>query len=104
MAQQNDHGAAGHGAGGNAGGPKRFKIVVDGRQLESAEPRLTGLQIKTLAGVNTSFGLFLEGRGQASDRPIGDGEIVDLESHGKESFYIVPPANYGSSTRPGRDT
>jgi hypothetical protein len=99
---QDERGAAGQGGDGKAGGPKRLKIVVDGRQLESTEPRLTGLQIKTLAGVDTSFGLFLEGRGQGSDRPIGDGEIVDLEQHGKESFYTAPPANYGSGARPGR--
>lgn len=78
------------------GGPKRFKITVDGKHLESTESRLTGLQIKALAGVDTNFGLFLEGRGQAADRPIGDGEILDLESHGKETFYTVPPANYGA--------
>lgn len=78
------------------GGPKRFKITVDGKHFESTEPRLTGLQIKALAGVDTNFGLFLEGRGQVADRPIGDGEILDLESHGKETFYTVPPANYGA--------
>ena len=78
---------------------KKFKIVVDGRELESAESRLTGLQIKTLAGVNTSFGLYLEGRGHDSDRPIGDGDIVDLESLGKDRFYTAPPATYGSGAQ-----
>ena len=75
---------------------KKFRIVVDGRELESAESRLTGLQIKMLAGVNTSFGLYLEGHGHDSDRPIADSEIVDLERHGKERFYTAPPATYGS--------
>lgn len=98
---QSERGAEVQGAEGNGGGPKRFKISVDGRMLESTEPQLTGLQIKTLAGVDASFGLFLEGRGQGSDRPIGDGEIVDLEKHGKESFYTAPPANYGSEARQG---
>jgi hypothetical protein len=91
-----------HGSGPEDGdGIKRkeFKIVVDGRQLESADSHLTGLQIKTLAGANTTFGLYLEGRGHDSDRPIGDGEIVDLKSHGKDRFYTAPPATYGSGAR-----
>lgn len=100
---KDERGAAGQAEGGKTGGPKRYKIIVDDRELESAESRLTGLQIKMLAGVDTSFGLFLEGRGQESDRAIGDGEIIELERHGKEKFYTAPPANYGSGARPGRN-
>jgi hypothetical protein len=99
---QGNGGAVGQGESGK-GGPKQFKIVVDGHELKSAEPRLTGLQIKALAGVDATFGLFLEGRGEQPDRAIGDGEIIDLERHGKESFYTAPPANYGTNARRGRD-
>jgi hypothetical protein len=102
MSQAN-RSASGQGESGKPGAPKQFKIVVDGHQLESAESRLTGLQIKALAGVDATFGLFLEGRGERPDRPIGDGDIIDLDSHGKERFYTAPPANYGVGARWGFD-
>jgi hypothetical protein len=78
-------------------GPKRFNFAVDGRQFESAEAHLTGLQIKSIGGVDASFGLFLEGRGHGSDQPIADGEIVDLSAPGKEMFYSAPAATYGGA-------
>jgi hypothetical protein len=79
--------------------PKQYKLNVDGRQLETTEPRLTGLQIKALAGVDATFALYLEGKGQHPDQPISDSELVDLEAHGREAFYTAPPANYGVGER-----
>jgi hypothetical protein len=76
--------------------PKPFKFTVDGRPYESDDPTLTGQQIKRLAGVDASFGLFLEGHGHHPDQPIADTEKVDLRAPGKEHFFSAPPATYGA--------
>lgn len=73
-----------------------WKYEVDGRRYESDEPVLTGAQIKARAGVDPSAGLFLEGHGHESDRPIGDGDQVDFRVPGHESFYSMPPATFGA--------
>jgi hypothetical protein len=77
--------------------------VVDGRPYESAQPSLTGLQIKAAAGLDVGLGLFLEGHGKGSDRQIGDGEVVDLSAPGHDQFYSAPPANYGVGPTLGTD-
>jgi hypothetical protein len=82
--------------GGDDRGPKGYKLTVDGRHYETSQSRLTGLQIKSLAGVDASFGLYLEGRGQDADRQIADGDVVDVSAPGRETFYSAPPANYGA--------
>ena len=89
-----EHGQEEHG-GGHDHAP--FKFSVDGRPFESDQPVLTGAQIKARASVDPSFGLFLEGRGQAADQQIGDSQPVDLREPGRERFYTAPPANFGSS-------
>ena len=73
-----------------------WKYEVDGRRFESDEPVLSGAQIKARAGVDPSAGLFLEGHGHGSDRPIGDGDQVDFRTPGHESFYSMPPATFGT--------
>jgi len=90
-----------HGAGhGERDGGERshvvFKFSVDGRHYESEQPVLTGQQIKARAGVDASFGLFIEGHGHGPDQQIADTQSVDLRMPGLEHFYTAPPATYGS--------
>jgi len=65
---------------------------------------LTGAQIKEAirgAGktVDPAHTLVLEGHGDDADRPIGDGEQVDLshgkEEHGAKHFHCRPNADFG---------
>lgn len=73
----------------------KFRFTVDDKPFESDTPILTGAQIKARAGVDPSFGLFIEGHGQGSDQPVLDNQQVDLRDKGKERFYTVPAATYG---------
>lgn len=75
--------------------PQPFKINVDGQRFESARSVVTGLDIKTIAGVAADFVLYLEGRAGA-DRLVADAENLDLNLPGTESFYTSPPATFGS--------
>lgn len=93
--------ANGQGSGGAHETGREFKFSVDGRRFETPQERLTGLQLKAIAGIDPSFALFLEGRGHGSDRQIGDGDTVDLAAPGNEAFYATPPAIYGLSDHAG---
>ena len=73
-----------------------YHFSVDDKQLKSDQPILTGAQIKALAQVDPSFGLFLEGHGNDPNRQIADNESVDLRAPGIEKFYTAPPATFGS--------
>lgn len=75
---------------------KSYKFTVDDKHLESDVPVLTGQQIKARAGVDASFGLFIEGHGQAPDEQIADSQEVDLRQPGREKFHTAPPATYGA--------
>jgi hypothetical protein len=77
------------------GGPKKFKFSVDGREFETDQRSLTGAQIKALASIDPSFGLFLESRGNRPDQQIADSQTVHLGEPGREQFYAVPPATFG---------
>jgi hypothetical protein len=78
---------------------EKFKFSVDDKNLESDVPVLTGAQIKALAGIDASFGLFIEIHGRGSDEQIADNQSVDLSKPGREKFYAVPPATYGNTKR-----
>ena len=75
---------------------KEYKIHVDGKPLSSDQPVLTGAQIKALAQVDPSFGLYIEGRGTQPDQHVPDSQSLDLQEPGREHFYTVPPATFGS--------
>ncbi len=74
-----------------------FKFMVNEKPLESEQPVLTGAQIKALAQIDPSFGLFIEGRGQQPDQQIADSQSVDLRQPGRERFYTAPPATFGAA-------
>lgn len=76
---------------------KPFKFMVDNKPLESDDAMLTGAQIKARAGIDPTFGLFLEGKGKDADQSISDNQTVDLSEPGREHFYSAPPATYGTT-------
>jgi hypothetical protein len=78
--------------GGKAQGPKKFEFFVDGSKLESTEEFLTGAQIKAMAGIDPSVGLFEEA-GSGPDNQISNSATVDLKTH--RHFFTMPPAKMG---------
>ncbi len=69
-------------------------FFVDAKRFETEQTALTGAQIKAQANVTPTYQLFLEEEGDAPDKPISDGESVNLE-HKPKHFYAVPPATFG---------
>jgi len=74
---------------------RQFNFSVDGNQFHTGDQIVTGATIKRMAGVGPNFGLFLEGKGHAPDRQVGDSEAIDLALPGHERFYTTPPATFG---------
>lgn len=75
---------------------KEFHFYVDAKRYETDKPSLTGLEIKTIAGITPTYQLFLEEEGDQPDRAISDGEAVELKRGEKtRHFYAVPPATFG---------
>ncbi len=76
---------------------KTYKFFVDGKPFETESKYLSGAQIKAIAGVDPSYGLFLEEHGaDKPDKQISDTQSVDFAAPGVEKFYSVPPATFGS--------
>jgi hypothetical protein len=71
-----------------------YHFFVDGTKYETEKNQLSGLEIKTIAGVEGTYQLYLEEEGETPDRAISDGETVSLE-HGVKHFFAVPPATFG---------
>lgn len=69
-------------------------FFVDGKQYTSDKATLTGLEIKTIAGVPGNYQLFLEEEGDKPDRAISDGESIGLGGR-THHFFAVPPATFG---------
>jgi hypothetical protein len=65
---------------------KPYKLVVDQKQHEWPEKLISGSQIKTLANVDQSYGVWQQLPGP-DDPEIGDNETVDLSEPGKERFF-----------------
>ena len=71
-----------------------YDFFVDGKKYESEQSHLSGLEIKTKAGIAGNYQLFLEEEGETPDRAISDGDTVSLEGRVKH-FFAVPPATFG---------
>lgn len=65
---------------------KTFKLIIDHRPFEWPEPYITGAQIKKLAGVDPSYGVWQELPGP-EDPPVEDDQKVDLQEPGRERFF-----------------
>jgi Multiubiquitin len=65
---------------------KPFKLMVDQHLYEWNDPKITGAQIKALASVDPSFGVWQEIPGP-NDPPVADNQEVSLEGRGVERFF-----------------
>ena len=76
-------------------GQKLLHFFVDAKRYETAQPELTGAQIKAIAGITANYQLYLEEEGDRPDKAIGDGDVVNLTERVKH-FFAVPPATFGT--------
>lgn len=67
---------------------KRYVIHIDRKKYEVEDSRLTGAEIRRLAGLGEDVDLYLEEHGDEDDRPIADGDPVDLKNG--MHFYSTP--------------
>lgn len=68
-------------------GDASYRFVLDDRQFEWGAKFISGGTLKKLAGVDLqTYGVWLEVRG-AEDRPLGDGELLDLSKPGVERLF-----------------
>lgn len=67
-----------------------FKLLIDQKPYEWPERLITGAQIKQLANVDMSYGVWLEVHGPGDDLPIDNDEQVDLSQPGREHFFTAP--------------
>lgn len=66
---------------------KPFKIIVDQKRHNWAEPFITGLEVKNLAGVDpAAYDAWQDVRGP-EDILLGDDDRVDLRTPGTERFF-----------------
>lgn len=63
-----------------------FRLIVDHRPYEWPREQITGVQIKSLAGVDASYGVWQQ-LPSAEDPEILDNQVVDLSAHGTEKFF-----------------
>lgn len=75
---------------------KEYPFYVDANRFVTPSKSLTGAQIKAQATVTPTYQLFLEEEGDTPDKPISDGESVEMkEGEDIRHFYAVPPATFG---------
>jgi hypothetical protein len=65
---------------------QKYKIFIDQKPHEWPEQFITGLQIKKLAGVDQSYGVWQQLPGP-DDPEIGDNQKVDVSRPGTEHFF-----------------
>jgi hypothetical protein len=71
----------------------RVGIEVNGKTYEVGDDELSGRTIKELAGISIGNLLFRESKGDGDDEQIADDTVVELR--GDDSFYDMPPGNFG---------
>jgi hypothetical protein len=70
-----------------------FEIFIDSKLYKVDQVRMTGAQIKALAGLDGTYQLFLEETGDKPDRQINDSEVVDMKNG--LHFFASKPATFG---------
>lgn len=68
----------------------QFKIKIDQKPYEWPEQFITGAQVKQIANVDMSYGVWLDVHGPGDDQLIDDNEQVDLRPPGREHFFTAP--------------
>jgi Multiubiquitin len=65
---------------------QEFKLIIDTHPHTWHKSTITGAEIKNLAGVDPSYGVWQEVPGP-NDPPVGDNQQVDLSRPGVERFF-----------------
>ena len=63
-----------------------FKLIIDTHPFTWPNSTITGTEIKQLASVDPSYGVWQEVPGP-NDPPVGDNQQVDLTRPGVERFF-----------------
>lgn len=74
--------------------PQEFVIHIDDKEYKVDKSTMTGVELKALAGRDSTYQLFLERTGNEPDELIDDNKSVDIKNG--EHFYTVPPATFGA--------
>jgi hypothetical protein len=69
------------------GHQKTYRVIVDQHVHSWPESVITGAQIKALAGVDPSYGVWEEIPGEKVDPEIADDQKVDLTMRGEHKFF-----------------
>jgi hypothetical protein len=72
------------------------KFVLNGSVFESPQSQLTLGQIRALTATPADCELVLEGQGEAPDRVLAEGEVVDLSIQAV-AIYFRPPTMFGGA-------
>lgn len=70
-----------------------FEIHIDNRLFKVEQASMTGAELKALAGLDATYQLFLEEKGDKADRQIADNEPVRMENG--LHFFASQPATFG---------
>ncbi len=72
-----------------------FTIIVNNQRFETGSKKLTGLQIKSLAGIPADYELFaVQG---STTVPVGNAEMIDLKKDAE--FRAIPAGTFGGGAR-----
>jgi hypothetical protein len=77
---------------GRVGG-ETISVHIDKKHFHAPKPKMTGAELKKLAGIDATYRLFKEMPGKEPDVPIADGEVVDLKDG--MHFYSLPVGRVG---------
>jgi hypothetical protein len=67
---------------------RSFNFTIEERQMSWGKSLISGKALRSLAGVDERYTIYLEVRG-GHDRPIADTDLVDLSGQGIERFITV---------------
>jgi len=71
-------------------------IFIDAKKYTATSTSMTGAGIKSLAGIDPSYQLYLEESGDKDDRPITDTEAVAIKQD--MHFFAIPVTTMGRTT------
>jgi hypothetical protein len=71
-----------------------FVIFVNEHRFEVDQPKIEGLQVRVLAGIDPDTMLVTEGTGIDPDRVLNDTDVLSLEN-GPLHIFAKPPTAFG---------
>src|SRR5690554_4253564 len=87
--------------GGNPSPTKQsLKIMIEGKQYETTEQYLTGIQLKELAGIPLDTELFLSISRPYKDELIENDKVVNLARPETEYFFVKKKLHFSINGQP----